>query len=185
MLHRVFECWVNSTDHQVELNIDEGDFTNNPPMKISINVSVASSSSADDLIESYKNFDHAAGDTNLATSIIDAIVAFELENPNRLKNMALIWDNDYPIMIQGDTAGYLRWNLLMNLVNSLIYAYLGDKTYPETTRESLEYKAAYLLRLCGTHNLGHEMFSPETYSEVIEEKDRIAPNWASIEEEAC
>ena len=184
---------MNNASHEVELTIDEVNLTDGSPVKISIDIGAGHPSDIDELIASYKCIDHenfAMGGTDggkfeQASQILDAIAISEVSHSNDLKNIALIWDHDFPIMVQGDTAGHSRWALFTALVHTIIYTYLNGESIlgaPPITakmRKNLEHKATLLLNLSATHNLGVGGFFPTTYPEVHEEMDRIAPNWGT------
>lgn len=181
---------MNNDTHAVELNIDEVNLVDGSPMRISIDIGAGVQSYNDSLIESYKCIDHenfAMGidqdEFQRASELLDEIAKHEVSHANNLKNIALIWDYDYPIMVQGDTAGHSRWAVFTALAHTIIYTYLNGESIlgvPPITakmRQSLEHKATLLLNLSDTYDLGVSGFYPATYPEVHDEVDRIAPNW--------
>jgi len=177
---------MSSSSHEIELNIDEGNLNDISPMKISVNVSAAQTpkSEIDELLASYKAIDYEKHyDYEEINRIVDGIVKYETEHTNDLKNIALIWDHDFPIMVQGDLTGMLRHTLFMSLVNSMIHAYLTNPNLSsQKMMSNLESKATLLLRLSETHNFGEMGNYPATYQEVTEEKARIMGKW---DEGAC
>jgi len=180
---------MNNATHAVEINIDENDLAESAPMKISVNIGTASKSDIDNLMEAYKSIDHVNFSSGIdqdkfqqAGQILDKIAKVEIAHSNDLKNIALIWDHDYPIMVQGDTAGHSRWAVFTALIHTIINTYLNGESMldvppiTEKMRSNLEHKMAMLLNLSATHDLGNPMFHPATYAEVTEEIDRITPS---------